>query len=485
MEYFSLRFPKNNLLKFLVIFVIAMVAGIALSNFLNQNWSPQQTTLLAGGETTVFNRTSHGLEQPAANLSEAELEEHIEGDRAFEAVFVTAPAPVNSGLGPLFNNASCAGCHARDGRGMPVKSQMLVRVSLPQGHPAISNPANEPISAGGAEKGKQVIFESHPEAAVTLGNAPPVPGLGTQIQDQAIYAHKPEADVELSWQESSGKYGDGTAYKLRSPVAQITLQDGKPLPPDVLTTLRVPTPVFGRGLMEAIPEQTIIALADPEDKNNDGISGRPNMVWDATKQAVTLGRFGHKASIPNLLEQTALAYVNDIGVTSPLFPEKDGSSDIDDKTLKAATFYSQTLAVPARTMVDDPDVKRGEKLFSQANCGACHIAELRTGKHEIKALANQTIYPYSDMLLHDMGLSLADGRPDFAATGTEWRTPPLWGLGLTQTVLPYSGYLHDGRARTVEEAILWHGGEAEKSKQAFRTMSKSDRDALLRFLNSL
>jgi CxxC motif-containing protein (DUF1111 family) len=483
MKLFKLWFPGNKQFKFLAIFVVAMVAGIVLSTILSQNWLPQPPQL-AGGATTVFNRTSHGFEQPAANLTEAELEQHIEGDRAFEAVFVTSPAPLNAGLGPLFNNASCVGCHGRDGRGMPVKSQLLVRVSLPPGHPDI-NQANEPVSAGGTGKGKQVIFESHPEAAVTLGNAPPVPGLGTQIQDQAVYSHKPEADVELSWQESSGKYADGTTYKLRSPVAKITLQDGKPLPSDVLTTLRVPTPVFGRGLMEAIPEQTILALADPEDKNNDGISGRPNMVWDETKKSASLGRFGHKASIPNILQQTALAYVNDIGVTNPMFPEKDGSSDIDDKTLKAATFYTQTLAVPARTMVDDPAVKQGEKLFSQANCAVCHIAELRTGEHEIKALANQTIYPYSDLLLHDMGQGLVDGRPDFTATGTEWRTPPLWGLGLTQTVLPYSGYLHDGRARTLEEAILWHGGEAEKSKEAFRTMSKSDRYALLRFLNSL
>jgi CxxC motif-containing protein (DUF1111 family) len=480
MTSLPLRLQHEKSLKFLAVFLIALIAGIVLSTALNQHGSPP----LAGGATTVFNRTSQGFGQPAPNLTEAELDKHLEGDAAFGDVFVTPPAPVNAGLGPLFNNASCEACHNRDGRGMPVKSQLLVRVSLPQGRPA-ADQANEPVSAGGTDKGKQVIFESHPEAAVTLGNAPAVPKIGTQIQDQAVYGHYPEATVDIQWQEQAGQYSDGTAYELRSPVVQITLPDGKSLPPDVLTSPRIPTPIFGRGLMEAIPEKTVLALADPEDQNNDGISGRPNYVWDNVKKSVALGRFGHKANIPNILEQTALAYVNDMGVTNPLFPEQDGSSDIDQKTLEAATFYTQTLAVPARTLMDDPVVKRGEKLFSQASCAACHVQELPTGHHEIKALANQTIHPYSDLLLHDMGQGLADGRPDFQASGTEWRTPPLWGLGLTQAALPYSGYLHDGRARTVEEAILWHGGEAEASKEVFRTMSQRDREALLRFLNSL
>jgi CxxC motif-containing protein (DUF1111 family) len=476
---------ENKLVKFLIVMAIAILASVGLSIFFNHNRSLQPRVLLAGGETTVFNRTSKGFSQPAPNLTKAELDLHIEGDRAFEAVFVTPPAEVNPGLGPLFNNASCIGCHASDGRGMSVKSQLLVRVSLPPDQGAIPNLVEAPIAAGGKNKNQKVIFTSHPEASVSLGNAPSVPGLGTQIQDQAVYGYSPEADVEISWQELSGKYGDGTPYQLRSPKIQITLPNGQALPTNVLTSPRIPPPVFGRGLLEAVPETTILALADLEDKDRDGISGRPNMVWDATKQAVTLGRFGQKANNPNLLQQTAAAYVNDMGVTNPMFPDKDGKSDIDDRTLKAATFYTQTLAVPARTLIDTPAVKQGEKLFMQANCASCHVAELRTGQHEIAALANQTISPYSDLLLHDLGPGLADGRPDFAATGSEWRTPPLWGLGLTQTVLPYSGYLHDGRARTLEEAILWHDGEAKKSQAAFKNMSQSDRQALVKFLNSL
>ena len=376
----------------------------------------------------------------------------------------------------LFNNSSCVGCHIRNGRGLPEKGQLLVRVSE----------SRSTSTASMAElKQPPTLTEYHPEAAVSLGNAPPVDGLGTQIQDQGIYGYAPEATVEINWQEETGEYGDGTVYNLRSPDPKITLANGKLLSSDVMTSLRLPPPVFGLGLLEAVPEATIRDLADPEDTDGDGISGVVNQVWDVQTQGVTLGRFGWKANNPNLLQQTASAYVNDMGITSPMFPELDQETNINQKILEDATFYVQTLAVPARTLVDNPEVKRGEKLFTQANCNACHVAQLRTGNYEVKELENQTIYPYTDLLLHDMGTGLADNRPDFKASGMEWRTPPLWGIGLTQTVLPYSSYLHDGRARTLEEAILWHGGEAEASKETFRNFSEADRTALIQFLKSL
>lgn len=466
-------------LRFVGVFGLALFAGIVLSaNLSMAQMAPVDSTALAGGETTVYDRTSHGLGQPAANLTEAEMVLHVEGDDKFAATFVSAPAPVNAGLGPTFNNSSCLACHVRDARGMPVKGNMLVRVSLPMD----SLPKGHPDSS---LKSNGSIFEPHPEAAISLGNAPPVPGIGTQIQDQSVYGYKPKATVKIAWKKQAGQYGDGQSYELRSPQLTITLPDGSPLPANVLTSARVAPPVSGRGLMEAIPESTIVALADPDDKNHDGISGRPNHVWDVRKKSLVLGRFGLKANNPDLFQQNAAAYVNDMGVTNPLFPEQDGTSDIDLETLKSTTFYTQTLGVPARTMLADTGVQRGERLFAGANCAACHIATLRTGSHEVRAIANQTIHPYGDMLLHDMGAGLADGRPDFEATGTEWRTAPLWGLGLAKTVLPTSGYLHDGRARTIAEAVLWHGGEAEKSKEAFRTMNAADRDSLVRFLNSL
>ncbi|PSR12637.1 thiol oxidoreductase, partial [filamentous cyanobacterium CCP3] len=186
-----------------------------------------------------------------------------------------------------------------------------------------------------------------------------------------------------------------------------------------------------------------------------------------------------------LLQQSAAAYINDMGISNPLFPDADGQTDIDMNTLEAAEAYVQTIAVPARTLLDDARVQQGERLFAKANCTACHLPELRTGTHKSPALTNQTIHPYTDLLLHDVGPGLADGRPDFEASGQEWRTPPLWGVGLTQTVLPFSGFLHDGRARTLEEAILWHGGEAEPAKEAFRAMAADDRTALIWFLRSL
>jgi CxxC motif-containing protein (DUF1111 family) len=434
-----------------------------------------RAVLLAGGEATSFIHTSLAYEQPAANLSEKLLAKHIKGDSVFEAVFVTPPANVNPGLGPHFNNSSCTGCHIGNGRGLPEKGQLLARVSLPQS-------ATSALTSTSPESELANCFL---EGSAPNDNAPPVPGLGTQIQDRAVYGQPPEATVEIQWQEQEGQYKDGKAYTLRSPQASITLANGDPLPADVMTSLRVPPPIFGLGLLEALPEETLLALADPNDADGDGISGRPNRVWDVQAGKAVLGRFGWKANQPNLRQQIAAAYINDMGVTNPVFTAADGSQDIDEVILDLNITYAQTLAVPGRSLLDDPQVQRGEELFDGANCGACHVAELRTGSHPIVEVSNQAIHPYTDMLLHDMGAGLADNRPDFAASGTEWRTTPLWGVGLTQAVLPYARYLHDGRANTLSEAILWHGGEAERSKETFRAMSEGDRDALVRFLRTL
>ncbi|NER83506.1 MAG: thiol oxidoreductase, partial [Leptolyngbya sp. SIO1D8] len=390
----------------------------------------------AGGDTTLNIRSSQAYAQPAPNLDDFWDARHAAGDLAFEAAFVTPPANVNPGLGPLFNSSSCVGCHVNNGRGLPEKGQRVVRVSqLAMGEKAA--PATERFYAA--------------EAVAPAANTPPVPGMGTQVQEQGIYGHPPEAVIEVTWQEQTGTYGDGTPYGLRSPQLSLEPWDGTPLPEGVAISNRIPLPVFGLGLLEAVPEATVLQMADPDDRNGDGISGQPNRVWDVVQQTDVLGRFGWKANTPNLLQQSASAYANDMGVSNPLFPDIDGSEDIDMDILEAATIYVQTLAVPARTNLDDAQVQRGEQLFADANCAACHLSELRTGNHEIPALVNQTFHPYTDLLLHDMGSELADNRPDFQASGNEWRTTPLWGIGLAQTVLPYSNYLHDGRARTLEE----------------------------------
>ncbi len=452
----------------LLLALVALGLGVALSALLRSPAYSQTPRPQAGGDTTIYSRTSRAYNQPAPNLDAYWAERHAVGDLAFEAAFVTAPAPVNPGLGPLFNGTACAGCHIKNGRGLPEKGQRAVRVS--QIEPGVGH-------------GSDYSFALEVEAPGA--NAPAVPGIGTQLQEQGVHGQSPEGIVQRVWEDQLGNYPDGTEYRLRSPQITLLALDGTPLPAGIAISNRIPQPVFGAGLLEAVPESAIVQRADPGDRDGDGISGRPNRVWNVTEQRPTLGRFGWKANTPTLLQQSASAYVNDMGVTNPLFPAADGAMDIAMDTLEAAAVYVQTIAVPARTLLDDPQVQRGERLFAAANCMACHVSELRTGSHQIPGLTNQTIHPYTDLLLHDLGPGLADGRPDFEASGREWRTPPLWGVGLAQTVLPFSGFLHDGRARTLEEAVLWHGGEAELAKEAFRMMAKDDRAALIRFLRSL
>ena len=455
------RLPKA--LIYLVMFAIAGITAILLTQLMNADRANLRNAVSeaprAGGVTTVNNRSSKAFGLPATGLTPEEMDLHAAGDVAFDAVFVTSPAPINPGLGPEFNNASCGACHIGNGRGLPELGNALLRVSIPSGN--------------------GVAVDPHEGVA-------PVPGIGIQLRDNAVYSETPDAEVELSWVEETVTYADGTSKTLRKPEFTIKQADAaKPIPANMETSMRVPPGVFGTGLLEVIPSETLEKLADPKDANGDGISGRINYVWNPETKATDVGRFGLKANSPNLRHQTAAAYAHDMGISNPLFPEADGSMDIGDQLLKENTFYSQSLGVPARNQLDNPKVQKGEKLFADANCAACHISTLKTGPSEVKALADQTIHAYTDMLIHDMGAGLADGRPDFEADGQEWRTTPLWGLGLAQTVLPYSGYLHDGRARTVEEAILWHGGEAEQSKEQFVAMSQEDRAAMLKFLNSL
>ncbi len=410
-------------------------------------------TAPAGGDTTVLDRTSNAYSRPAPNLRADDLARHLAGDVAFEATFVRGPAPVNAGLGPLYNHNACAACHGKDGRGLPqfggAASQALVRVSLPDGTPEL------------------------PGAPIQ------VPGLGGQLQDHAVFGIPAEVGVALAWTETTGSYADGTAYALRAPALTLTYPDGRALEPTIMRSLRQAPAVFGAGLLEAIPDATLEAAADPDDRDGDGISGRPNRVWDVDAGAVRIGRFGHKAGNPSLVQQTAAAYANDMGVTSRRF---GGEVEVDDARVEATAFYTATLGVPARA---PGDVADGEARFAEFGCAACHTPTQRSGPHPIAALADQQFQPYTDLLLHDLGLDLADGRPEFRADGREWRTPPLWGLGLVATVLPGASYLHDGRARTVAEAILWHGGEAEAARERFRTAPADQRAALLRFLSAL
>ena len=430
------------------------------------------TSEFSGGETTVFDASSHAFSIPAPNLSTAALAKHLEGDVEFEAVFVTAPAVVNPGLGPIYNNVSCINCHSRDGRGRPPGVDeglvsLLFRLSLPKAEDSV---AGKPPT--------------------------PVPGFGTQLNNRAIVEANPEGKVKIEYTEQTLTTADGTRVHLRHPNYTLT-ETYQPLPENVEISPRVAPAVFGLGLLEAIPENAILAYADEADINADGISGKPNYVWDIVAQRYTLGRFGWKANQPTLLQQVAAAYNDDMGITTSLFFVENSAGqsqltkhgvtpEVSDEILEVVTFYVQTLAVPARRDVDNPQVKQGEQLFAKAQCASCHIPTLRTGVLTgVPSVSNQTIHPYTDLLLHDMGPGLADNRPDFHASGSEWRTPPLWGIGLVKRVNGHTNFLHDGRARDLMEAILWHGGEAEASRQAVEQMSKTERDALIAFLESL
>jgi CxxC motif-containing protein (DUF1111 family) len=311
----------------------------------------------------------------------------------------------------------------------------------------------------------------------------PVPGLGLQLQDHATVG-VPEVIVTQTWIEHAESYGDGEVVMLREPRLEVHRPDGSLLGPDVRMSYRQAPGVFGLGLLEAVPDDAIRALADPDDADGDGISGRVNLVWDSERQATVVGRFGHKASMPGLRQQTVGAFANDIGLSNKLAPEPDGSRDLSDDQFEATVFFASTIGVPA-ALPRNAAAREGRALFDTFGCAACHVATLVTGDHALAQLARQVIHPYTDLLLHDVGDLLTDARRDFLADGVEWRTPPLWGLGLVQLVQPDATFLHDGRARTVAEAILWHGGEARPAREAFRLATKQQRDALIGFLETL
>jgi len=416
---------------------------------------------------TVDNATSSAFSQPGPNVTGTSLERHQLGDAVFEATFIAAPAEVHPGLGPLFNTSSCRSCHVSDGRGHPPAPGepflgMLLRVS-------------------------QAGADAH-------GGPVPVDGLGTQLQLRALPGSTPEATVTLEYRDSSAAFADGEAYHLRIPTYH--LADVASNTSGLLVSPRVAPPNFGLGLLEAVDESTVLAHSDPEDADADGISGRPNHVWDGAAGRTALGRFGLKANTPTLLQQVASAFQQDMGVTSSVFPEEPcpasvngcgpHPADLPDDLLQVATHYVRTLGVPARRRLDDASVQQGEQLFREAGCAGCHLPTVRTGiLSGVPEASQQEIHPYTDLLVHDMGEELADGRPDFEASGREWRTTPLWGVGLTAIVNGHQNFLHDGRARSLLEAVLWHGGEAAAARERVRAMVKADRDALIAFLESL
>lgn len=400
-----------------------------------------------------------------------ETPELRDGRRLFNLHFLDKPAAgePGGGLGPLFNRNACSTCHPGGGRGSapdrpdePLLTA-LVRLSVP----------------GKTEAGGPL----------------PHPRYGGQLNTRGIRGVPAEARVEVSYEIVEGRYGDGAEYNLRRPRLAFAETAYGSLG-DALTSLRIGQPVYGLGLLEAVAGSEVAAWADPEDRDGDGISGRLNLVWNAAAGGAVPGRFGWKANEPDLMQQTAAAFLGDLGLTSSFFPEHDCGAkqdacldanldkpELQDGDIAKLVAYLRTIAPPARR---DADANRlGEDLFTQAGCAKCHrpsFGPVTSGKPYLDGLP---VPAFTDLLLHDMGEGLADGRPDFEADGTEWRTPPLWGLGLAETVHGRFALLHDGRARSIEEAILWHGGEAEASRETFRNLDLDQRAALVAFLKSL
>lgn len=424
--------------------------------------APEETRVRAGGETTLNDATANAFQQPAPNLSTEEESLHAAGDAAFGATFVSAPAAVNGGLGPVFNNTSCEACHARNGRAV---NEILLHISQP---------------------GRR-----------DNGQPRPVEGFGLALQDRAITGFEPEGQLSISYRDSTVTLSGGETVTLRVPEYSVT-DAYRPFPSTAQISARMALPVFGLGLLEAIPASSLERTASDQAADGDAITGRVNRVWNGRTKQMEIGRFGWKAKEPTLRQQTAGAYHRDMGVTNPLRPTEsaagqephtdslDDDPEITSKTVSEATFYVQSLGVPARRNRNDPVVQRGEDLFAEIGCATCHQPTQTSGTIDgLPFVSNQRFAPYTDLLLHDMGPALSDNRPVFNASGSEWRTPPLWGLGLHEIVQGGRALLHDGRARTIQEAILWHGGEAKPSRERYRKLSQEKRDALLRFLQSL
>jgi CxxC motif-containing protein (DUF1111 family) len=431
----------------------------------------EQDEELSAGIRTNNDQSGLAFSYQISGLNAQEKLDFFVGNSFFNQNWVEAPSSTTArdGLGPFFNARSCASCHFRDGRGEPFTNKgLLFRLSSPD--------------------------------IGTNGEPLPEINYGGQLSDNAIQGVPKEVQFITAYNEQSYTFPDGETFKLRTPSYTFTNLNYGALSSTAQFSPRVGQQVIGLGLIEAISENDILQRVDVSDANGDGISGKANYVYDVINKTHKLGRFGWKANVSNLYQQTAGAFLGDIGITSWLFKNENctsiqndcqmaingGSPEIDSINLNHTVLYSRTLSVPIRRNFKDENVLLGKMIFRNIGCENCHASKYTTGNQApIDALKNITIRPYSDFLLHDMGIALADNRQDFLADGREWRTQPLWGLGLIQTVNGHSFLLHDGRARNIIEAIMWHGGEAEASKNKFQNLSKNQREQLLAFLNSL
>lgn len=458
--------------------------------------APEPFEAMPGGAATSRKRPNQdAFSQSSANMPfERELDFKL-GNGLFRKLWVSAPSSTRAsdGLGPLYNARSCQRCHLKDGRGHPPMGEgeersvsAFLRISIPAPRDAL--PA------------ALAAVEGYVATA-------PDPVYGGQLQDFGIPGMAAEYRLGVTWTEVPVTLSDGETASLRRPDWRAEALGYGPLAPGAMLSPRVAPQMIGLGLLEAIPAADILAAEDPEDADGDGISGRANIVWSQAAGRPLLGRFGLKAGMASIEEQSAAAFAGDIGISTPLFPAgagdcmpaqtaclaapdggdpAHGGLEADAEAMRLVTFYARNLAVPARRDWDDPQVLRGKAVFHAAGCAACHTPKFVTARLTDRPEQSfQLIWPYTDLLLHDMGEGLADHRPEGRATGTEWRTAPLWGVGLTERVSGHTYFLHDGRARSLLEAVLWHGGEARAARDRVAEMPKDDRAALIRFLESL
>lgn len=422
---------------------------------------------ISGGGTTIADTTMRSYGRMALNTQPIKDKwgHFREGKKVFDRDWSRAR---QSPLGPLFSSTSCNGCHDKDGRGRPpadgeLPESMVVQLAMLVGD----------------------------------GEQSPDPEYGWQLDYRTMHEEEErEGYCAIEYEEIEGRFADGASFTLRKPRIEFRDLAHGDFRWRTRFSARVAPILCGLGLLEAVPVETIHALADPNDTDGDGISGRPNYVFDVATGRKELGRFGWKAGQPSVAQQIAKAFHDDMGITTAYFPDTSaivrnaGFSrrpvELDLNDFDRILFYTKLLAVPARRDWKEPAVLRGKVLFHETGCARCHAPRLVTGEMDgYPELSNQVIRPYTDLLLHDMGEGLADDRPDGLASGREWRTPPLWGIGLVHVVNEHTFFLHDGRARNLEEAILWHGGEAIASQRFYRRLPKSDREALLAFLGSL
>jgi CxxC motif-containing protein (DUF1111 family) len=436
-----------------------------------------------GGDTTVEANGRNAFSFPLATLDDAGRTRFAIGNSFFRRNWVEAPASTTArdGLGPHFIARSCGGCHLQDGRGAP--------------------------PAGPREQAVALLLRLSVPGVGAHGGVVPEPVYGDQFDNHAVQGVRPEGQVTIRERPVAGRFVDGTTYTLRQPVYGFAGLGYGPMARDVMVSPRIAPQLAGVGLIEAIAEADIARNAADQAARPGPVKGQVNSVWDAFAGAQRIGRFGWKANVATLAHQTAGAFVGDMGITSAQQPAEactaaqadclaaprgghDGSVEIDEKTFADVVFYQSALAPAARRDANDAQVRQGQRLFAQAGCDACHRPSYVTGASPFPQmasdrLAGQRIWPYTDLLLHDMGPALADGRPDFTANGRQWKTPPLWGTGLVRAVNGHQRLLHDGRARGTLEAVLWHGGEAEPAKRAVLAMRRGERAALVRFVESL